>query len=907
MSYYLKEILDLRKNFEEDYNSKRYIEALEDGNRIIEIYKENDACDTESYADDLNNLAIVYDDVHINEKAKELYREAAKLKKELLGEESESYMETLSNLGILLSTMGDEAGAGDMLKTVRDYMKDNYGINSEKYFRSLYNYGNMLTDSEKYEEAIDTLTEALECAKGIRNLPAHEYEDVHVSIAEACRRYGNYRRARYEYQKAFRIADGENDKDSYFKMTYHLNAGLVYQKCEIYDKAAEIYAKAIAIRERLMDTGHLDFIAVLNNLALIYSKNGQSDKSMEVHKRILSLVEKLVGRDHVFYGDVITNLGVDSCAMGDFDAAVKYHNEALEIKKKAVGEKHIQYIWTMVSLAEIYEKIGKYDKAAEIQNKALELKRESFGEVNEQVAESLVSLGRLCMKTGDYEKAQGFLMQALIMSNEIRTVSGLNVRGYGENIRLMAESCCERGEKDKTEEFCGSLIAYRANNYGKHHPKYARALYDSAVLLIRLEEYDKAAAYLEKAEAIAEKMMGTDTMLYRNCIYSYGEALYLGGKYTKAADKLKKASSVFRKYDGGDESLIKLMFMQAKTQYALGFPKKAEEIVFRAEGIASRSQSELDELITAEKGGYGEMMEACGDHRQAAEILDKICSEINREDKKTAYRLLLACAKADIGCGKYPEAAERAEEADKYASNDKELFESGITAAKALIRSGKFAGAAQRLEKLSEKMTKDSGLYVKYAAEIFCLTGEVYAAGGDSKKAAESFDKGLAEAKARENLPIDEYRGFLKTASEIAAKDREYTRAIEYLSESALLVRREKGETIDFADILMKAAGMYALQERYSDAVTMYDKAADIYAGFCGNGSEKCIEAVMESCRAMLADKKYKELAEKIENIGTYGGRQAEFKEMLAACYKSMGAVGKLVKLKFGGNSDINR
>lgn len=910
MSYYLKEILDLRKNFEEEYNSKRYIEALEDGNRIIELYKENDACNTEAYADDLNNLAIAYDDVHINDKAKELYKEAAKVKKELLGEDSESYMETLSNLGILLSTMGEQDGASDMLKTVSNYMKDNYGINSEKYVRSLYNYGNMLTDSEKYEKAIDTLTEALECGKRVRNLPTGDYEDIHVSIAEACRRYGNYRRARDEYQRAIRISDGENGRDSYFRMTYYLNASMVYQKCELYDKAAELCEKAIAVRERLMDTKHLDFISVLNNLALLYNKNDQGEKAFEVHKRILSLVEDMLGKEHTFYGDVITNLGVDSYIMGDTDAAVKYHKEALEIKKKAVGEKHIHYIWTMISLAEIYEKMEKYDRAVEIQNTALELKRQSFGEVNEQVAESLVSLGRLHIKTGDYEKAQGFLVQALIMSKEIITVGGLRVRGYGENIRLMAEACCELGDKERTEQLCADLILYRENNEGKHHPKCAKALYDGATLLMRLGSYEKAEEYLDRAEAIAEKMLGTDTKLYRDCIYSYCETLYLQGKYAKASEKLKKAASVFKKYEVGNDRLIKLMFMQAKCQYVLGAPKKADEIVFRAEGIASRSDGDLEELMLCERGGYGEIMEKQGDHRQAADILRKVCEEAKSlagRDRAAAFRLLLACARAELGCGEYQSAAKRAKAAEEYAKNDSELFETGLTAAKALIRSGKYAGAAEELVTLTEKMTKDSGLYVKYASEIFCLLGEAYAAGGDSKKAAESFDKGLAEAKARENLPVDEYMGFLKTASEMAANDREYTKAIEYLSENALLIRRDRGETVDFADILMKAAGMYVIQERYSDAVTMYDKAADIYGDFCGKDSEKRIEAVADSCGAMLADKKYKELAEKIEAMDTNGGRQGEFRSMLASCYRSMGAVGKLIRLKFGGNSENNK
>ena len=54
---------------------KRYADAIELGSKIIELYKENNDCSSENYADDLNNLAIVYDDVRAADKAAELYKE----------------------------------------------------------------------------------------------------------------------------------------------------------------------------------------------------------------------------------------------------------------------------------------------------------------------------------------------------------------------------------------------------------------------------------------------------------------------------------------------------------------------------------------------------------------------------------------------------------------------------------------------------------------------------------------------------------------------------------------------------------------------------------------------------------------------------------------------------------------
>ena len=79
MGSYLKELIELRKNFVNAYEKMKYAEALDCGNKIIDIYKKNNETDTAEYAEDINNIAILYDDMHIPEKAKGYYLEAAEI------------------------------------------------------------------------------------------------------------------------------------------------------------------------------------------------------------------------------------------------------------------------------------------------------------------------------------------------------------------------------------------------------------------------------------------------------------------------------------------------------------------------------------------------------------------------------------------------------------------------------------------------------------------------------------------------------------------------------------------------------------------------------------------------------------------------------------------------------------
>ena len=896
MSYYFRDLIELRKDFTEAFNADNLIEAMQKGADILEVYKKNNIEKTEVYAEDLYNFAVVCDNLHMTDKAKKSYKEAAKIQKDILGEENPDYINTMENLGVLLSREREFAEAEEILNTVKTVTEKNEGIGSEEYVDVLYNIGNMHADSGRFDEALTELSEALECAKAIKDYENEDFIDIRVSIADVCRHSGNLRRARDEYERAIKLSEKCEEPDSYFKMNYFINMALACQQSELYGTAAEIYEQALEIRQRMMDTKHLDYISVLNNLALIYNRDKRPKKALEVHEKVLELIETILGKDHVFYADVITSMGVDYCMMGDYDTAIKYHNDALRMKKEIVSEKHLSYILTYSSLGDVYEKIGNIDKAAEIQNEVLELKRDTLGEVNLHVGGTLVDLGRVYMKKGDNEKAQGFLTQALIMLREVAFSDGIRVNGYGENVRLMAETCANLGEKDKCEQFCNKLLHYRKTIYGDNHPKYAQALYDGAVLMLRLERYDVAEEFLEKACDITETMLGTDTPLCRKCLYERCRALYGLKKFSEVSEVLKKAVSIFKKYGEDENDLIRLLFLSAKVRYMLGFEKKAEEIIYRAEGIAKRNLSV--DCLEDEKISYAEVMENSGEHKKAVEIIEGLKDS---EDKiKNKFTYFNTAAKAMLALKRNEDALKTAEKAVDSAVTETEKTDAKIIYAQALTVTGSPQKAVGYLREVLQFIGKDSVEFTKRASRIYCMLGEAYKADKDDKKALENYESGIAEAKARENLPVEDYCDYLQNAAEVAKALGEYPKTTEFLSERALIVRRELGETTEFAEVLMEAAEVYILRERYEDAVTMTDRAAEIFREFYGNISEKYLYAVLKCCEALEKSGKNAEVIERLEKEKPFAYHENELNDMLIAAYKANRAYAKLFKARFG-------
>ena len=94
---------------------------------MINIYKSNNCYKSLEYANDLNNLAILYDEMGDYEKSEKFYEESAELKKGLLGECNLSYADTLNNLGIIYSNLNKPNKAQEIHKLVLDIRSDLLG------------------------------------------------------------------------------------------------------------------------------------------------------------------------------------------------------------------------------------------------------------------------------------------------------------------------------------------------------------------------------------------------------------------------------------------------------------------------------------------------------------------------------------------------------------------------------------------------------------------------------------------------------------------------------------------------------------------------------------------------------------------------------------------------------------
>lgn len=250
MAFYIGEIIKLRREFQEAHQNKEHMEAIALGKKIYDLYNENNDCNTMEYANDVNNLAIAFDDVCMYEKAQKYYKEAAELKKEIGGECS-SYGDTLNNLAITYSNTAKYEEAVALQKKVLEIRDRLLGRGHEDYVASLYNLGNAYEDMKQYDKAIEMHNKALLKGQRLNTVSKMDLVDILTSLGRSYEKQGNYKKAEKVLKRSLDMLKVEKGEDSHYYMMNLLRIATVYEKAGLIEKAAYSYEKSMKIRKKL--------------------------------------------------------------------------------------------------------------------------------------------------------------------------------------------------------------------------------------------------------------------------------------------------------------------------------------------------------------------------------------------------------------------------------------------------------------------------------------------------------------------------------------------------------------------------------------------------------------------------------------------------------------------------------
>jgi tetratricopeptide (TPR) repeat protein len=359
----MNKIDQFRKHVAEKYHAFELEEAVRLGESLLREHWNNHSMMTLGYAQDIYNLARVYDELGNFERAIELYTDGANLFSRQCAGDSEGYIACLNNLAAALYDMGMEEPSahlfGQLVSVKRHFGQENDG----HYADSLYNLANALTDAHRDKNAQKWHTEALRIRRKLGNK-----SDIIDSL----------------HSLAF-----------------------VYEDKKEYEKAVPLAVTALEMAQ-----GD-DYTCAAHYLAGLYDVLGKYEKSLPLYAEVTELTRNRVGRTHHSYLEVTEKKAYLLDKLGRPREAMDIQAERRELFEGLEIHSDTDYARCLRHIADLHKQVGEYEQAEQTLYRSLKLSRKRKIDATEDV----IHLIRLYLHREDSNSALEMLVYALMHSD----------------------------------------------------------------------------------------------------------------------------------------------------------------------------------------------------------------------------------------------------------------------------------------------------------------------------------------------------------------------------------------------------------------------------------------------------------------------------------------------------------
>ena len=328
----------LRIRMEDEYKNRNLDEAAKLGHTII-----NEQLVTQTlgkaFSDDLYNLALVYDELNLLDKALELYSKSTHY---LPDDDAMAVAIRANNMGGVFARMGSTHVAAHFYYRARAILKDEVGTEHPSYGDVLYNLSNLYAqanDEDGYDSVLRTHKQALK----IRD-KAGLHEDVLHSL----------------HSIAF-IYEEKGDEE---QARFHARAAIIHASRHCADS---------------------DYISACNYFAQILESYGHHERALEMYSHVF---DKIVatGCTRTTYADCLKTMAKISQKMGNIASAEEYMIRAIKARELDSKDK----IDDICFLIRLYLQDDTYEKAVDMLVYALDDIGETDGKSVDAVIDALL-------------------------------------------------------------------------------------------------------------------------------------------------------------------------------------------------------------------------------------------------------------------------------------------------------------------------------------------------------------------------------------------------------------------------------------------------------------------------------------------------------------------------------------
>jgi tetratricopeptide (TPR) repeat protein len=341
----MNKIKYFRKCVAEWYAGANFTDAVEAGEALLREHWNNETACGVPYADDVFNLAFIYDEMGVWDRALQLYAESAKLVHEEEGD-SLNFVGRVNNMAALLARLGRTEHAYRLYAHMVSIMRPALDAKEPALADGLYNLANIAAEMGKKEEALRLHKEALKIRRkaGSADDAVHSLHSLAFLHEEDKAQEKSLRYAKDAMELALDALEGPEAgfnrlterENTYYSACFYL-ANLHESKGEL-DKAESLYETVLRWTEIQGGTCHSAYLNVASRLANIMAGRGRYDEALALHREVSENFKRTAGETHLFYANNLRSIALLHKKMNQYAEAEQFMMESIKIRRSGVDD-----------------------------------------------------------------------------------------------------------------------------------------------------------------------------------------------------------------------------------------------------------------------------------------------------------------------------------------------------------------------------------------------------------------------------------------------------------------------------------------------------------------------------------------------------------------------------------------
>ena len=476
--------------------------------------------------------------------ALELADSNIKKAQDIFGDESEIYAESLNILGLINQNVGEYETAEKLFQEAIEINKLALGENSTRYATSLGNLASLLHDSGQFDEAEKLFTESMAIFKANNELKTGEYAAVVINYAYLLQDMGRYKEAESNYLEGKKV-----NVQVYGKL--HPEYGLIlnnlaqlYVVTGKFEKAEEMFLEAIDLNKVVLGPENPDRAYSLLNLGAIYFYQSRFEEALPLFYEARDLRKKSYGDQNAKYANTLDRIASTYKMMGQYKEAERLFLEAKRIRSSTVGEEHIDYASLLYNIGMLYLSMGNYEDAETYFKQTVDIRTAILGTDHSEYALGLNGLASVYQETERYEEAISLLKKAV---NVWEKSLGKEHPYYARGLNNLGDSYSKINQYKIAEQYYKEALQIQEKKLGKESSEYMTSLGNLASTHQKLGLIEQASSEFYEAKSLMEKIFSDDNPAYQELITDIGWVEYQMGNYRTAATLLQQSNQIRKK------------------------------------------------------------------------------------------------------------------------------------------------------------------------------------------------------------------------------------------------------------------------------------------------------------------------------------------------------------------------